>query len=129
MYWGGKNDTSLTKTTEHNRGPLDVSWDQIETSERMIDGTLRRWQVAKKRTWSVSWEGVPHSTNRTVDGGMGGEAMQAFYNSKPAEFSMEIRNPDGSRERVLVMFSSFDKTIESRGVYEMWNVDVQIVEV
>lgn len=129
MLWGGKGDVSLTRVTEHNRSALSVSWEQIETSDRMVDGTLRKWQVAKKRSWSTSWEMVPHSTIRTVDGGMGGEAMEQFYLSKPAEFSMEIRNPDGSKERVLVMFTSFDKSIEKRGIYEMWNINVDIEEV
>lgn len=129
MLWGAKDDVSLTRVTEHNRSALSVSWEKIETADRMIDGTLRKWQVANKRSWSTSWEMVPHSTIRTVDGGMGGEAMEQFYLSKPAEFSMEIRKPDGSKERVLVMFTSFDKSIEKRGIYEMWNINVEIEEV
>lgn len=129
MYWGGAGDSTLSKVTEHNRSPLDVSWDPFETSQRMIDATLRKWTVARKRTWSTSWELIPHSNIRTVDGGWGGEAMQSFYLSKPAEFSMEIAQPDGTKERVLVMFKSFDKSIEKRGLYEMWNVSVSIEEV
>lgn len=129
MHWGGKSDTALSKVTEHNRAPLDVSWDSIETSQRMIDGTLRKWVVARKRTWSTSWDMVPHSNIRTVDGGWGGEEMKAFYLSKPAEFSMQITQPDGTRERVLVMFKSFDVSVEKRGLYEMWNVSASIEEV
>lgn len=129
MHWGGKSDTTLSKVTEHNRAPLDVSWDSIETSQRMIDGTLRKWVVARKRTWSTSWDMVPHSNIRTVDGGWGGEEMKAFYLSKPAEFSMQITQPDGTRERVLVMFKSFDVSVEKRGLYEMWNVSASIEEV
>lgn len=129
MLWGGKDDVSLTRVTEHNRAPVDVSWESIETSERMINGTLRKWLVTRKRTWSTSWEMVPHSTNRTVDGGMGGEAMESFYESKPAEFAMEIRKPDGEYERVTVMFNSFSRTVEKRGAYEFWNIDVSIEEV
>ena len=129
MLWGGAENIALTKTTEHNRAPLDVSWESIDTSERMIDGTLRRWLVTRKRTWTTSWEMVPHSNTRTVDGGMGGEDMEAFYMSKPAEFAMEIRKPDGSNERVLVMFASFDKSVEKRGAYEFWNISVSIEEV
>lgn len=129
MYWGGKSDSVLSKITEHNRSPLSVSWEQIENSKRMIDGTLRRWTVARKRTWATSWDMVPHSNIRTVDGGWGGEQMQAFYLSHGGEFSIEISNPDGTKERVLAMFSSFDKSIEKRGAYEMWNVSVSIEEV
>lgn len=129
MMWGGRDDVALTRVTEHNRTPVDVSWEPIETSGRMINGTLRKWLVVRKRSWSTSWEMVPHSSNRTVDGGMGGENMQAFYESKPAEFAMEIRQPDGSYERVIVMFSSFDKTVEKRGAYEFWNISVTVEEV
>lgn len=129
MLWGSAENTALTKTTEHNRSPLEVSWESIDTSERMIDGTLRRWLVTRKRTWTTSWEMVPHTSARTVDGGMGGEDMESFYLSKPAEFSMEIRKPDGETERVLVMFASFDKSVEKRGAYEFWNISVSIEEV
>lgn len=129
MHWGSAADSVLSKVTEHNRAPLSVTWEAIETSQRMIDATLRKWTVARKRTWSTSWELVPHSNTRTVDGGWGGEAMQAFYEAKPAEFSMQITNPDGTKERVLVMFKSFDKSVEKRGAYEMWNISVSIEEV
>ena len=129
MYWGGSGDTTLSKITEHNRAPLSVTWEALETSQRMIDGTLRKWTVARKRTWQTSWDMIPHSNVRTVDGGWGGETMEAFYLSKPAEFAMEIRNPDGSKERVLVMFKSFDRSVEKRGAYEMWNISVSIEEV
>lgn len=129
MYWGRRNDTALKKVTEHNRQPLNVSWETIETADRMIDGTLRKWLVARKRSWSVSWNNVPHASTRTVDGAMGGDAMEKFYLANPAEFSMEIRKFDGTKERILVMFTSFDKTVVKRGVYELWDVTAVIEEV
>lgn len=129
MYWGKRNDSALKKLTEHNRQSLNVSWEAIETSDRMIDGTLRKWQVTRKRSWSVSWNGVPHDSARCVDGAMGGDAMEKFYLANPAEFSMEIRKFDGTKERVLVMFTSFEKTILKRGVYELWDVSCAIEEV
>ena len=95
----------------------------------MIDGTMRKWLVSKKRTWGVSWSLVPHTHLRTVDGGMGGETMKNFYESTDHEFTMEIRLPDGTTERVLVFFNSFNYTVEKRGAYEFWNVTASIEEV
>lgn len=129
MLWGNAGATSLARVTEHNRSAVGVTYEKIETANRMIDGTMRKWLVAEKRSWSVSWEMVPHLSLKTVDGGMGGEAMEEFYRSHPHEFTMEIRLPDGKTERVLVFFNSFDKSIEKRGAYEFWNISAVIEEV
>ena len=129
MLWGPAGAVSLTRVTEHNRSPVDVDYERIETANRMIDGTMRKWLVSKKRTWGVSWSLVPHTHLRTVDGGMGGEPMKNFYESTDHEFTMEIRLPDGTTERVLVFFNSFNYTVEKRGAYEFWNVTASIEEV
>ena len=129
MLWGTAGSQSLTRTTEHNRSPVNIAYEKIETANRMIDGTMRKWVISEKRTWSVSWEMVPHTSLRTVDGGMGGQEMENFYTLNPYEFTMEIRQPNGTNERVLVFFNDFSKSIEKRGLYEFWNISATIEEV
>ena len=47
------------KLTDHNREPIDQSYDVIEKSDRMADGTMRKYVVAKKKVLHVSWKEIP----------------------------------------------------------------------
>lgn len=115
--------------SEHNRAPLSVSVDRLEAKQRMANGRMRSWYTADKRTWSTSWTGLPHDTAKTVDGKMGAEAMETFYNANEGEFLLFIRLPNGNVESVYVMFSEFSKTVSKRGVYEFWDISLSVEEV
>jgi hypothetical protein len=74
--------------TDHNRQPIKVTFDVIEKTNRMADGTLRRFVVARKHKITSSWQLVPSSTSHvvngqtitdTVDGNKGGSWMKSFY--------------------------------------------------
>lgn len=115
--------------SEHNRQPLSVSFERIEYKQRMANGRLRAWHVDDKRTWSTSWNELPHSTAKTVDGRMGAEALETFYHSTDGEFLVHIRLPDGTEESVPVMFSEFSRSVSKRGVYEFWQINLSVEEV
>jgi hypothetical protein len=115
--------------SEHNRAPLSVTPERIESKQRMHNGRMRSWHTADKRTWSTSWSDIPHDSTKTVDGKMGAQEMEAFYDANPGEFIMYIRLPDGQQSTHYVMFSEFSKTISKRGVYEFWNIDLAVEEV
>ena len=53
MLWDGN------KITDHGRQSLNMSVERIGTDTRMADGTLRRFHVGNKRTWSTSWDMIP----------------------------------------------------------------------
>jgi hypothetical protein len=44
-----------SKITEHNRQPLSITKNRIQKVQRMANGTLRKFFVAEKREFSVSW--------------------------------------------------------------------------
>ena len=62
---------SFFDLTEHNRAPVELSVERIESKSRMWDATLRRNTVAKKHTLSLSWDMLPSISSATVDGKMG----------------------------------------------------------
>jgi hypothetical protein len=133
MFW---NDAGVwKKVTDHGRSPLSESIERIENKQRMANGTLRRYSVAKKRTWSCSWDNLP-STNtkgansfKTVDGGMSGEEIEAFHNKTNGAFQMRLRRGDTSETTVTVMITDFSKDIVKRGIVDLWSLDITLEEV
>lgn len=73
------NGTDTVWLTDHNRGPVQESYEQIEKSNRTANGTLRKYVVASKKSWSSSWSMIPGFSSQTVDGYMGAHEMQSFY--------------------------------------------------
>lgn len=131
MYW--HNGSTFVRVTDHNRSPLVQDIERIERKQRMVDGTLRRHTVAKKRTWSTSWEMVP-STNSagmtTADGGMAGEDIEAFHDSNDGQFQMQLRKGNGTITTVTVMFSEYSREVVKRGPNtDLWNMNVTLEEV
>lgn len=151
MWWHIGN--TIHKISDHNRSPLAEEIERFENKKRMADGTLRRYSVTKKRTWTCSWENLPsrwHATGlHTADNGLYGEVMEDLHNSTDGSFKMILRsgkarslntfpNPseanlpydDGSFYIVRVMISDFSKEVVKRGPKtDLWNLTVTLEEV
>jgi len=123
VQWNGN------KLTEHNRSELSVDVERIETAKRMANGTMRKYVVADKRTFGVSWNDIPHTAEYTVDGFWGGKEIEKFYNENAGSFPLRITYGDGTSEVFNVMISDFSKSITKRGLYDFWDVDVEMTEV
>jgi len=124
MYWG------TSKVTDHNRAPLQVSYEFIERKSRMAKGTLRKYIVAKKRTWSTSWDMLPTYLAEVVDGGMTAAAMETFVNNNPGAFTLTLRDGQGNQETTKAMITDFSKEIQIRGtINDFWSVSVTLEEV
>lgn|SRR5574338_328225 len=132
MYWN--NGSTFVQVSDHNRGALSTDYERIERKQRMVDGTLRRYTVAKKRTWSCSWEMLP-STNsgsgmHTADGGMAGEDIEAFHDTFDGAFQMQLRKGNGIITTVNVMISDYSREVVKRGPNtDFWNVSITLEEV
>lgn len=50
--------------TDDNRSPLEISFNRIEYRQRMINGRMRSYHVADKKSYSVSWENL---ASRSID--------------------------------------------------------------
>ena len=67
--------------TDHNRQALEISYDLIEDSNRMADGTMRKFVTANKKKILVTWQTVPAAGGRnfTADGNLGAAWLKSFY--------------------------------------------------
>jgi len=131
---------------------LSETIERIENKQRMADGTLRRYSIAKKRTWSCSWDLLPSSNNvvgalKTADLGLSGEEIEVWANTVDVPFRMILRrgsardlatpNPaegllpysDANFYIANVMITDFDKDIVKRGRIDLWNVSITLEEV
>lgn len=117
------------KITDHNRSELGVEVERIESSKRMANGTLRKFVVADKRKFSVSWKDLPHLKDWAVDGYWGGREIETFHKNNAGPFVLKVTNGDGIVETWTVVFTNFSKDISKRGAYDFWQVNVAMEEV
>lgn len=142
MEWQDPRPTSPTynqwvQISDHGRSPLSVAVERIENKQRMADGTLRRYVVSKKRTWTASWENLPDKQVSFLANGQPGNWMEQFHNEVNGEFKMRIRT--GSDEAlavgtggsiVSVMITDFSKEIAKRGkAFDLLSMDLTLEEV
>lgn len=113
-YEVGYDSTDITDLTlldqfiilsDHNRSPIDFSFNRIEQRQRMINGRMRSFHIADKLNLNVSWSMLPSrsfagkanfaedgsttypvSEAYTVDGGAGGVDLLNWYQSHPGSF-------------------------------------------
>lgn len=117
------------KISDHNRQPLSVTIERIESSKRMANATMRKYVIADKRSFGTSWEMLPNKSADTVDGFWGADEMEAFFNNNAGAFTLKVTYSNRVTESFTVVFKSFSKTLSKRGVYDFWNVDVEMEEV
>lgn len=146
LMWWSTDGTTWSKITDHNRSPLDISFERLERRNRMANGTLRRYSIAKKRTLTCSWDNLPSKQNSTregitglttVDGGWAGEDIENFYKTVDGRFYVKLRKgtddgkatTDGTIEVIQMMFTDFSKSVLKRGVVDLWSIDVTLEEV
>lgn len=69
------------KLTDHNREPISISTEIIESQSRMANGKMRKYVVAQKNTISASWKYVPSKQSETADGFFSTAWIESFYQS------------------------------------------------
>lgn len=76
----GSNATGYT-ITDDNRAALQISYERLEESSRMADGTMRRFITANKKKVSTSWDTVPAAGGRnfTSDSNLSGAFLKSFF--------------------------------------------------
>ena len=137
---------SSLKLSEHNRQPVSITTNRIEKTQRMSNGTLRKFHVADKRSINVSWSMLPSYSTFTVDGGYGALDLKSFHAGTAAKasgalsgrstFDLSIKNGT-TTETFEVVFSSFSIEVIKRNVKEstsstpqdFWNVSLSLEEV
>lgn len=134
------------KLSEHNRQPVSLNNNRIEKTQRMSNGTLRKFFVADKKAINVSWNMLPSSYTYTVDGGYGAIDLKNFYEGIAAKASGALSGRStfdvtvsygGSSSTYEMIFTSCSFEIVRRNVkekttdtaQEFWNVSLSMEEV
>ena len=79
--------------SDHNRSPIDASFNRIEQRERMVNGRMRSYHIADKLQLSLSWEMLPsRSFPGNPDYNVGGKTVY----TKTEEYTAD--NGDGGVE-------------------------------
>lgn len=123
MTWDGN------KITDHNRDPLSIDVNRIEESTRMANGTMRKFIIADKRTFSTSWSVLPQSATMTVDGFWAKSDIEHWWNTKTSQFELKLFYGDGTSQVYYVMMSKFSAELSKRGAFDFWKVTVELEEV
>lgn len=55
------------KLTDHNRQPISIKYDLVQNEQRMADGTLRKYIVARKFKITADWQDIPTLDSNLVD--------------------------------------------------------------
>ncbi len=138
MEWSTDGGATWTRITDHGRAPLSISVERIENKQRMADGTLRRYVVAKKRSFSTSWENLPDKATTFLANGQPGVWLENFHNTTDGAFHMRLRAGDDRDKTITalngtifkVMISDFSKEIRKRGVgFDLWTLSITLEEV
>jgi hypothetical protein len=120
----GSNPVGYT-LTDHNRQPLQVTYETIENSARMANGTLRRYITANKKKVAISWDMVPAAGgyNFTADSNLGAAWLKSFYEEniyKPvwikltyAEEGWRFGNTQTATTRFMSTNSTFNNSTDN----------------
>lgn len=125
------------KISEHNRSAFTISSQRIESKRRMSNGTLRKYYIADKKSFNLSWEMLPSYRTLTVDGAWGAEDLREFYkNGGTGTFKIRVNmaktgtNQESSGyEEYNVSCTEATFTILKRGIQPHWNVSLSLEEV
>ena len=126
------------RLSEHNRSEIGINIQRIEQSQRMANGSLRKFFVADKKQFSVSWNMLPGSRIYTIDNEWGALDLIEFYNSSEGQSTFDIRlnfaktgtNQESSGyEPYTVSCTSFNATLVRRGEIPFYNISMSMEQV
>jgi hypothetical protein len=129
---------SWIKLSEHNRSEIGINNQRIEQTQRMANGSLRKFFIADKKEFSVSWNMLPGSRIYTVDNEWGALDLIEFYKSSEGQSTFDIRinfAKDGTNqessgyEPYTVSCTSFNATLVKRGEIPFYNISMSMEQV
>lgn len=134
--------------TDDSRSELQISLERIEYKKRMINGRMRAYHVADKRSFSVNWSDLATSASaisehRTTTGRTNiasAKEMLDWYEDHTGSFYLTLVYDTNDaatavplRYRVEyynVFFDSFSYSIKKRGPqHDLWDISMTMVEV
>lgn len=137
MLWI-KSGAEYYKVSEHNRSEFTISPQRFEKTQRMANGSLRKFWVADKKVFNVSWEMLPHTTALTVDGGWGAKDLRDFYYSEGGRgtFNIKVNLATNGTDQSSLGFEEYTVSITNasfvvlkRGIEPHWNVSLSMEQI
>ena len=146
----GVADSEYLYLTDDSRSELQISLDRIEYKKRMINGRMRSYHVADKKTFSVSWQDLPSVRNELsevrfnptaiANGWASSQEMLTWHKNHTDSFYLTLvyDTPTASSDIPLtysletynVFFEDFSYVIKKRGpMHDLWNISMTLVEV
>lgn len=138
---------SFLYLTDDNRSELSVSLERIEYKKRMINGRMRSYHVADKKTFSVNWKNLPSNKNELSEVRFSGltvgwascQQMLEWHKNHTDSFYLTLvyDTPELSEvplkyrlEKYNVFFDEFSYTVKKRGTtHDLWDITMSLVEV
>jgi hypothetical protein len=127
------------KISDHNRSEITVGSNRIQQVQRMANGTLRKFFIADKKTFSVSWNMLPTTRTHTADGNLGAEDLRRFYASEEGKGTFRIllnfaksgaaEDNVNTGEVYTVSFTEFSAVLQKRGLHSFWTISMTLEEV
>lgn len=103
--------SSTYTLSDQDRSPLTEAYEVIENTRRTAKGQRRRYFIAQKRTFSLSWSRLPGQTANTVDGGIGADPMKTMFDSETDTVTLRIKDRSGSNTDVSVHIVDFEREL------------------
>lgn len=145
----GVADTNFIYLTDDSRSPLNVSIQRIEYKKRMINGRMRTYHVADKKSFAVSWRDLPSAReeiseskqSKLVNGWASSQEMLTWYKDHTDSFYLTLVYDTPSPaatgaplkytlEYYNVFFEEFNYTVNKRGqTHDLWDISMSLVEV
>lgn len=95
----GDENTDFIILSDHNRSPLSVAKQRIETRNRMVNGTMRSYHTADKLSINCSWSRLPSraysSDPSYTDGTLNQTDVTASASGALLGFNPEEHTADG----------------------------------
>ena len=126
------------KPSEHNRSEFSINPQRIEKTQRMSNGTLRKFFIADKRNFNLSWDMLPHTSALTVDGGWGAKDLRDFYYGAGGQGTFDIKvnlatngtdQSSSGFEEYTVSITSASFVVLKRGLEPHWSVTLSMEQV
>lgn len=148
QYDLGTAGSNYLYLTDDGRSQMQVAIERIEYKKRMINGRMRSYHVADKKTFSVSWKDLPSQKNELSEVRFSGlttgwascQEMLTWHTDHPNSFFLNLvyDTPEANQDTPLrykletynVFFDDFSYTVTKRGqTHDLWDISMTLVEV
>lgn len=142
------DNSSYIYLTDDGRSELQISLDRIEYKKRMINGRMRSYHVADKKTFSAAWKDLPSQKSGLSEvifsgltpGWAAGKQMLSWHADHPDSFYLNLVYDTPEAEGAIplkyrletynVFFDDFSYVVTKRGSnHDLWDVSMTLVEV